>query len=96
MGCWWGEALLDRPGPLGSRLWLVTRNKLTREALLQCAAHAEEALQWMMDAKIAASVQTEAIRVPGKTNAAFLTIRITRSVIGSPQFQRKWELQFGL
>ena len=45
---WWGD-LLDDDGEagIGSKLWLIAREKETREVALRAAAYAREALQWL-------------------------------------------------
>lgn len=93
---WWGSIYLDQPGEYGSRLWLVTRDKLTNDALIRCTAYAKEALQWLLDSKIAAKIEAVCTRMAGKTGVGLLTIKIQRSGKTSPQFQRVWEVQFGL
>lgn len=60
---WWGDtyppAENDR---IGSRLWLLTREKITAETLARAKEYAEEALQWMLDDKVAESVTVEVER----------------------------------
>ncbi len=44
---WWGD---DPTGvPIGSRLWLIFRNKLTQDTVASAQNYEEEALQWMVD-----------------------------------------------
>lgn len=46
---WWGDAYAEAPGDLiGSRLWLLSREKLLPEALRKAKEYAEEALAWMV------------------------------------------------
>lgn len=47
---WWANP------QLGSRLWLLGREKQTTEVLRRAREYAEEALQWLMDNGIAESV----------------------------------------
>jgi len=49
---WWGD---DPAGvPLGSRLWLIFRSKLTQDTAGSAQNYAEEALQWMVDDSVVA------------------------------------------
>ncbi|KAL6953375.1 hypothetical protein U1Q18_052069 [Sarracenia purpurea var. burkii] len=49
---WWG----DEFGPIGSRLWELTRGKATDEALSFAKTAAEDALRWLIDEGIATAV----------------------------------------
>jgi phage gp46-like protein len=77
---WWG----DEFGPIGSRLWQLTRGKATDEALSFAETATRDALQWLVDTGIAAEVEASATRIglyaisiearirrPGETSATF-------------------------
>ena len=51
---WWGDAL--NPRRIGSRLWLLRREKQILEVLLRAKEYTEEALEWLRQEKIARSV----------------------------------------
>ncbi|OTA13933.1 bacteriophage protein [Xenorhabdus vietnamensis] len=51
---WWGDSGADYQ--IGSRLWLLHRQKLTTAVALAAEDYAREALQWMLDDGVAASV----------------------------------------
>ena len=54
---WWGDAYADVPGDLiGSRLWLLDRAKQVPATLVAAEAYAQEALAWMIEDVVAASV----------------------------------------
>ena len=93
---WWGAVHLDGDGELGSRLWLLRRNKLTRETILLASAYAREALAWLISARVASDITVTTERMPGKLDVAIITIKIQRSQKSAPRFERKWEVQFGL
>ena len=60
---WWGDAFLKtRNDKIGSRLWLLSRAKLTTVTLLQAQDYARESLQWLLDDKVANTVNVRAIR----------------------------------
>ncbi|MCV5591620.1 phage GP46 family protein, partial [Escherichia coli] len=44
---WWGD--LEQDYRVGSRLWLLRRQKLTTQVALKAEAYAREALQWLKD-----------------------------------------------
>ena len=61
---WWADQFAAVEGDLfGSRLWLLDRSTLTNETLLQAKAYVAEALQWMLDDKVAASIPITVTRM---------------------------------
>ncbi|WP_321865731.1 phage GP46 family protein [Paraburkholderia tropica] len=59
---WWGDIGEDKP--IGSRLWLLDRSKQTQEVLSNARDYIIEALQWLVDDGVIASmdVQTQWVR----------------------------------
>lgn len=58
---WCGDALSDVSGDrVGSRLWLLVREKQTEETRRRAIAYCEEALNWMKDDGIATAIQIDA------------------------------------
>lgn len=56
---WWGdhEAELIHSGtPIGSRLWLISREKQTNETRLAAEAYIREAVSWMLTARLATEI----------------------------------------
>lgn len=61
---WWGDSFPSVPNDrIGSRLWLLSRSKLTDEVVLRAREYAAEALRWLVDDGIAARVDVETARV---------------------------------
>lgn len=54
---WWGDILNEDGDQDGSRLWLIGRHKNTTEVLPRAEEYITEALQWMVDDKIADKVK---------------------------------------
>lgn len=84
---WWGDTYptvtSDR---IGSRLWLLGREKITNDTLNRARDYAKEALQWLIDDGVAARVEASAVR--SGMDEAQLTIDI---------YQRdgtSWNLRF--
>ena len=50
---WWGDTY--RPRQIGSRLWLLSREKQLPETLRRAEEYAQEALQWLIDDKVVLS-----------------------------------------
>lgn len=64
---WWGDS--TEQNQLGSRLWLVRREKLTREVALRSEEYAREALKWLVDDGVVMAVDAEAqIVYPNRLN----------------------------
>ncbi|PHM60612.1 bacteriophage protein [Xenorhabdus stockiae] len=51
---WWGDSSADYQ--IGSRLWLLHRQKLTTAVALTAEDYAREALQWMLDDGVASAI----------------------------------------
>jgi len=60
---WWGDSYptvtADR---IGSRLWLLGREKITNNMLNRARDYALEALQWLKDDGVAARVDVDSVR----------------------------------
>lgn len=58
---WCGDALADDQGDrIGSRLWLLSREKQTEETRQRAIFYAKEALKWLIDDKIATAINVDA------------------------------------
>ena len=50
---WWGDSIADMPGDrIGSKLWLLGREKELQEVAVRARQYTQEALEWMIDTKI--------------------------------------------
>lgn len=58
---WWGDVYPEVEGDaIGSRLWLLAREKQTADVLPRARGYAEEALAWMVEDGVAAAVAVDA------------------------------------
>lgn len=58
---WWGDALSEVEGDqIGSKWWLLVREKQTEETRKRYQEYAEEALQWLIEDGVAQSITVEA------------------------------------
>jgi phage gp46-like protein len=74
---WWGDAAPPVAGDrIGSRLWLLSREKERGTALRRAEEYAREALQWLVDDRVAERVEVDA-QVP-RTGVLGLAITIHR------------------
>ncbi|MEH5399764.1 phage GP46 family protein, partial [Escherichia coli] len=58
---WWGDSFRERP--IGSRLWLLSREKTLSSVVSRAQAYADEALAWLHKSGAATSVVCHAMRV---------------------------------
>jgi len=64
---WWGDAGQDKP--IGSKLWLLEREKLTLDVAQRAEGYGAESLQWLIDDGVIAGAAVTAqpiFGVPGK------------------------------
>jgi phage gp46-like protein len=91
---WWGDAVPPVAGDqIGSRLWLLSREKETAAALRRAEEFACEALQWLVEDRVAERVEVAA-QVP-RTGLLGLAITIHRPRKDPVQyrFDRTWSAQ---
>ena len=54
---WWADEFAEKTGDLfGSRLWLLDRSTLTSETVLRAEEYVREALAWMIEDRVVASI----------------------------------------
>lgn len=89
---WWGDAFANDQGDrIGSRLWLLSRAKLTPDLPGRAAEYAREALAWLTTDGVAARVDVDAQRVG--LSGLSIGVRIYRhdgSVATDIRFDSAW------
>jgi len=89
---WWGDTYADTNNDrIGSRLWLLSRSKLTAQTVLQAKEYAEEALQWLIDDGVAASVQVQSERWDLETLALGITLTRGDKTTINIRFSNAWD-----
>ena len=74
---WWGDSFPEVEGDrIGSRLWLLSREKQQQAVLDRAREYAMEALQWLIDDRVASRVEVTAEVV--RTGVLGLTVVIER------------------
>jgi phage gp46-like protein len=59
----WGDSYpVEQGHKVGSRLWLLRREKLTTQTIARAQEYCREALQWLLDDKIASNVEVVCVR----------------------------------
>lgn len=92
---WWGDVFPDVEGDqIGSRLWLLARAKRTQETLRLAEDYAREALQWMLDDGVAASITvTSEFQGDVMDGRWAILIQIVRPNGESARFTALWDAQ---
>jgi phage gp46-like protein len=76
---WWSDTFPVADGDrIGSRLWLLQRETQTQDTLNRAREYAKEALQWLVDDRVAASVDVQAEYNVLRPGALLLGVTITR------------------
>ncbi len=93
---WWGDLASPEveEDEIGSRLWLLEREKTLPEVLIRAEQYAKGALQWMIDDEVAASISvtTERAATPGNDRLSLkVDIRKVDGTIEAMEFAVQWE-----
>ena len=92
---WWAEAdsLREQGRPrMGSKLWLLKREKTIAATLRRGEGYVRDALRWLIDQKIAADIGVRMTLLrPG--GVVGLEVTITRPQKVLPPFKHLWEFQ---
>jgi len=71
---WWGDE--GETYPIGSRLWLLGREKILAKVPVLAKDYATEALQWMLDDGVCSQIDITAAFVPGFAGLLGLTVTL--------------------
>lgn len=85
---WWGDALAEVEGDrIGSRLWLLSREKQLPQVVARAREYALEALQWLIEDGVASAVDVSAEIV--RQGVLGLSVEIRRA--GKPPVRYRFE-----
>ena len=90
---WWGDTGAHTAGDRsGSRLWLLQRQKILSTTLRRAEFYAKEALQWLIDDAVVASIEVSAERSGADQIALLVTCyRPDDTQALQARFQNVWE-----
>lgn len=89
---WWGDTFASETNDrIGSRLWLLRREKLTDEVVARAREYAEESLQWMIDDALASAVNVSTDRENNRLNMSVEIVRPGDAQRIQARFQNLWE-----
>lgn len=89
---WWGDAFASETNDrIGSRLWLLRREKLTDDVVTRAREYAEESLQWMIDDALASVINVSTDRENNRLNMSVEIVRPGDAQSIQARFQNLWE-----
>lgn len=89
---WWGDATAGVNGDrIGSRLWLLGREKMLPETFNRAREYASEALQWLVDDQVAAAVEVAVERYGMAGMALVVTISRADRRLTELRFADVWQ-----
>ena len=86
---WWGDTF-EVNDKFGSRLWLLSRAKLTAQTPLRAKEYVEEALQWLVDDGVAADVVVQVEKATVDRLDMSIVITKPNDTTTSLRFQNMW------
>ncbi|MBU9866823.1 phage GP46 family protein [Rahnella aceris] len=94
---WWGDTYPTADNDrIGSRLWLLEREKITNDTLNRADDYIKEALDWMLDDGVAAKITTEVRRSGLSEAVASVSIYQRDGNVYNLTFDEFWkELNYG-
>lgn len=91
---WWGDTFADETNDrIGSRLWLLQREKLNDEVAARAREYAEESLQWMLTDALAQEIDVKTYRDNGRLDMTIDVIRPGDAKTLQARFQNLWDVQ---
>lgn len=89
---WWGDTFASETNDrIGSRLWLLRREKLTDDVVVRAREYAEESLQWMIDDALASAINVSTDRENNRLNMSVEIVRPGDAQSIQARFQNLWE-----
>lgn len=91
---WWGDSLLSYSDEYGSLLWLLCREKETRNVVLRAEEYAKSALQWLIQDGVAKQIDVYGeIPSPGVLHLLVQIWRPGRNDSMSFKYAYNWKKQ---
>ena len=89
---WWGDGFASEINglarPIGSKLWLLSRSKITSETINKVRDYSQAALKWLVDDGIAKSIEITPTRVDPHTIS--ILVIITKPSGEIFKFEKLW------
>lgn len=89
---WWGDALSDIEGDkIGSRLWLLSREKQMQSVVVKAKEYATESLMWMVEDGVASGINVRAEIVRDGVLGISVEIYRPKKTVVKYLFEGFWE-----
>ncbi|WP_337049779.1 phage GP46 family protein [Serratia fonticola] len=86
---WWGDT--NESVPIGSRLWLLRRQKLTTAVAIKAEDYADEAVSWLIDDGVVSTISTTAQIIYPRTLVLTLNYQEPGKDKANVKFAWVWE-----
>lgn len=86
---WWGDT--GEAYPIGSRLWLLRRQKLTSQVAGKAEDFCREALQWLLDDSVVSSITVQSRMVYPRTLLLGIAYQEPGKTAQSVKYSWVWE-----
>ncbi|MFW5388004.1 MULTISPECIES: phage GP46 family protein [unclassified Yersinia (in: enterobacteria)] len=86
---WWGDS--GALSAIGSRLWLLRREKLTTQVAIKAEDYAAEALAWLTEDRVVAAINTRAQIIYPNTLLLIIAYQRPGKAQSSVKFSWVWE-----
>lgn len=92
---WWGDSFADIPNDkIGSKLWLLSREKELQCVAVKAKEYAEDALKWLIEDKIVLKVEVEAeLLGSGKLGLLVKIYRPNSNTSTEYRYNYNWQAQ---
>jgi phage gp46-like protein len=91
---YWGDAFPEVPNDLiGSRLWLLSREKQVQTVLSRAEEYAREALQWLLDDRVSDRIEVTAEFVRAGVLGIRVVIHRPRKAPAQFRYDFNWQAQ---
>lgn len=94
---WWGDvANDDRNDRIGSKLWLLAREKQIQQVLNRAKEYVQECLQWLIDDRVALKIEVQVENVARGIIGIAVQIYRPEKPNVSYRFEYVWDAQFSI
>lgn len=89
---WWGDALngVGKGRRIGSRFWLLTREKQLKDVLIRAREYAKESLQWLIEDGVAQEIIVDAEILKPDVLGLVVDVRRERQTPARYRFEFAW------
>lgn len=90
---WWGDTFATADDKIGSKLWLLDREKTLQSVVQKANEYLRECVQWLIDDKIAERVETLAEHVSFQQLDLYISVYRPGGDVVKFRYAYEWETQ---